>query len=135
LLPVILYFSSQSGSWPQNRLLDVLPPGDAYDVAKWLGDEIATVERHEAPFVRELSERFPVLMEIGAGIHPIQNGNPANRIEESYRTTFGERFGGRRRISGTRRAPRSMKANVDSVACDQFGLFEVFTAIGHTFSV
>lgn len=41
----------------------------AYDVAKLLGDEIATVEKHYAPFVRELRERVRNLMEAGEGLH------------------------------------------------------------------
>ena len=40
-----------------------------YDVAKLLGDEIATIEKHYAPFVRELRERVRNLMETGRGIH------------------------------------------------------------------
>src|SRR6267142_5344409 len=39
-----------------------------YDVAKLLGDEIATVEKHYAPFVRELRERVRKLTETGEGI-------------------------------------------------------------------
>jgi hypothetical protein len=39
-----------------------------YDVAKLLGDEIATVEKHYAPFVRELRERVRGLLEGPGGI-------------------------------------------------------------------
>ena len=49
--------------------VDMLARGaTAYDVAKLLGDEIATVERHYAPFVRELRERVRNLMENGNGL-------------------------------------------------------------------
>jgi hypothetical protein len=40
-----------------------------YDVAKLLGDEISTIEKHYAPFVRELRERVRTLMETGEGLH------------------------------------------------------------------
>jgi len=50
--------------------VDMLARGATpYDVAKLLGDEIATVEKHYAPFVRELRERVRALMETGEGIH------------------------------------------------------------------
>jgi integrase len=49
--------------------VDMLARGATpYDVAKLLGDEIATVEKHYAPFVRELRERVRTLMESGMGI-------------------------------------------------------------------
>jgi len=49
--------------------VDMLARGATpYDVAKLLGDEIATVEKHYAPFVRELRERVRDLMENGDGI-------------------------------------------------------------------
>jgi integrase len=49
--------------------VDMLARGATpYDVAKLLGDEIATVEKHYAPFVRELRERVRTLMETGEGI-------------------------------------------------------------------
>ena len=38
-----------------------------YDVAKLLGDVVATVEKHYAPFVRELRERARQIMEYGTG--------------------------------------------------------------------
>jgi integrase len=50
--------------------VDMLARGATpYDVAKLLGDEIATVEKHYAPFVRELRERVRMLMETGEGLH------------------------------------------------------------------
>lgn len=49
--------------------VDMLARGATpYDVAKLLGDEIATVEKHYAPFVRELRERVRGLMESEGGI-------------------------------------------------------------------
>jgi integrase len=49
--------------------VDMLARGATpYDVAKLLGDEIATFEKHYAPFVRELRERVRTLMENGKGI-------------------------------------------------------------------
>jgi len=49
--------------------VDMLARGASpYDIAKLLGDEIATVEKHYAPFVRELRERVRTLMESGEGI-------------------------------------------------------------------
>jgi integrase len=53
--------------------VDMLARGATpYDVAKLLGDEIATVEKHYAPFVRELRERVRHLMETGKGIHAFE---------------------------------------------------------------
>lgn len=49
--------------------VDMLARGATpYGVAKLLGDEIATVEKHYAPFVRELRERVRSLMESQGGI-------------------------------------------------------------------
>jgi integrase len=49
--------------------VDMLARGATpYDVAKLLGDEIATIEKHYAPFVRELRERVRALMESSDGI-------------------------------------------------------------------
>ena len=42
--------------------------GSPYDVAKLLGDTIATIEKHYTPFVRELRERVRRLMENGEGL-------------------------------------------------------------------
>ena len=39
-----------------------------YDVAKLLGDTVETVEKHYAPFVRELRERARRIMETGEGL-------------------------------------------------------------------
>jgi len=49
--------------------VDMLARGATpYDIAKLLGDEIATVEKHYAPFVRELRERVRTLMESKLGM-------------------------------------------------------------------
>ena len=49
--------------------VDMLARGASpYDVAKLLGDEIATVEKHYTLFVRELRERVRWLMGTGRGI-------------------------------------------------------------------
>jgi integrase len=49
--------------------VDMLARGATpYDVAKLLGDEIATVERHYAPFVKELRERVRAFMKADEGI-------------------------------------------------------------------
>jgi integrase len=42
--------------------------GSPYDVAKLLGDTVETVERHYAPFVRELRERARGIIETGKGL-------------------------------------------------------------------
>jgi hypothetical protein len=39
-----------------------------YDVAKLLGDTVATVEMHYAPFVKELRHRARKIMENGEGL-------------------------------------------------------------------
>jgi hypothetical protein len=39
-----------------------------YDVAKLLGDTVDTVEKHYAPFVKELRERTRWIMENGEGL-------------------------------------------------------------------
>jgi len=60
--------------------VDMLARGATpYDVAKLLGDEIATVERHYAPFVRELRERVRTLMETGEGIGQYAKESPTAR--------------------------------------------------------
>jgi hypothetical protein len=51
-----------------------------YDVAKLLGNEISTVEKHYAPFVRELRERVRTLMETGEVIHAYATQNSAKSI-------------------------------------------------------
>jgi integrase len=42
--------------------------GSPYDVAKLLGDTVETIERHYAPFVRELRERARGIMETAKGL-------------------------------------------------------------------
>jgi len=59
--------------WPHRfrdtLAVDMLARGATpYDVAKLLGDTIATVEKHYAPFVKELRERTRRLMENGEGL-------------------------------------------------------------------
>jgi integrase len=59
--------------------VDMLARGASpYDVAKLLGDEIATIEKHYAPFVRELRERVRRLMENGEGIAKFSGTNLAH---------------------------------------------------------
>lgn len=54
--------------------VDMLARGATpYDVAKLLGDEIATIEKHYAPFVRELRERVRALMESSDGLARFAN--------------------------------------------------------------
>jgi integrase len=49
--------------------VDLLTRGASpYDVAKLLGDTVDTVEKHYAPFVRELRERARRIMESGEGL-------------------------------------------------------------------
>jgi integrase len=49
--------------------VDVLARGGSpYDVAKLLGDTVATVEKHYAPFVKELRDRVRRIMENGEGL-------------------------------------------------------------------
>jgi integrase len=49
--------------------VDLLSRGASpYDVAKLLGDTVDTVEKHYAPFVRELRERARRIMETGEGL-------------------------------------------------------------------
>lgn len=49
--------------------VDMLARGASpYDVAKLLGDTVDTIEKHYAPFVRELRERARRIMETGEGL-------------------------------------------------------------------
>jgi integrase len=49
--------------------VDLLARGASpYDVAKLLGDTVETIEKHYAPFVRELRERARWIMEKGEGL-------------------------------------------------------------------
>jgi integrase len=66
--------------------VDMLARGATpYDVAKLLGDEIATVEKHYAPFVRELRERVRTLMETGEGIGQYATENSMARNSRTNR--------------------------------------------------
>ena len=67
--------------------VDMLARGaNPYDVAKLLGDTVATVENHYAPFVKELRDRARRIMENGEGLEKVhctniaQSGEPKNRI-------------------------------------------------------
>ena len=53
--------------------VDMLAKGaNPYDVAKLLGDTVATVETHYAPFVKELRDRARKIMENGEGLAKTQ---------------------------------------------------------------
>jgi len=48
--------------------MDMLARGASpYDLGKLLGDTVATVEKHYAPFVKELPDRARQFMENGEG--------------------------------------------------------------------
>jgi hypothetical protein len=52
--------------------VDLLCKGASlYDVAKSLGDVVATPEKHYAPFVRELRDRLRDIMDNGAGLEQL----------------------------------------------------------------
>jgi len=58
--------------------VDMLARGASpYDVAKLLGDTVATVEKQYAPFVKELRDRTRRIMESGEG------------LEKTHCTNFG----------------------------------------------
>ena len=67
--------------------VDLLARGASpYDVAKLLGDTVETVEKHYAPFVRELRERARRIMESGeglelAGTQRAQNNEKAEQVQ------------------------------------------------------
>ena len=49
--------------------MDMLEKGASpYDVAKTLGDTIQTIEKHYAPFTKELRDRGRRIMENGEGL-------------------------------------------------------------------
>jgi hypothetical protein len=49
--------------------VDTLARGASpYDVAKLLGDTVSTIEKHNAPFVKELRDRARRFMENGEGL-------------------------------------------------------------------
>jgi integrase len=48
--------------------VDLLKGASPYDVAKTLGDTVAVVEEHYAPYVKELRERTRRIMESPDGI-------------------------------------------------------------------
>jgi hypothetical protein len=67
-------------------VVDLLLKGASpYDVAKLLGDTIETVEKHYAPFVRELRDRARRIVESSEGLenctvlaHPVTNDKRPN---------------------------------------------------------
>lgn len=68
--------------------VDTLARGASpYDVAKLLGDTVDTIEKHYAPFVRELRERGRGIMEDGEGLEKTsgtiwaQSVRPKERIQ------------------------------------------------------
>jgi hypothetical protein len=58
-----------------------------YDVAKLLGDTVSTVEKHYAPFVKELRDRARRFMENGEGLEKVagtiwaQSSSPSRRVQ------------------------------------------------------
>lgn len=66
--------------------VDMLARGASpYDVAKLLGDTVATVEKHYAPFVKELRDRARRIMESGEGLEKIHCTNFAQSAEQKGR--------------------------------------------------
>jgi integrase/recombinase XerC/integrase/recombinase XerD len=68
--------------------VDMLARGASpYDVAKLLGDTVDTIEKHYAPFVRELRERARGIMENGEGLEKTsgtfwaQSVRPKERVQ------------------------------------------------------
>jgi hypothetical protein len=66
--------------------VDMLARGASpYDVAKLLGDTVATVEKHYAPFVKELRDRARRIMENGEGLEKTHCTNLAQSAEPKGR--------------------------------------------------
>jgi integrase len=66
--------------------VDMLARGvSPYDVAKLLGDTVATVEKHYAPFVKELRDRARQIMEKGEGLEKTRCTNFAQSVEPKAR--------------------------------------------------
>jgi integrase/recombinase XerC/integrase/recombinase XerD len=66
--------------------VDMLARGASpYDVAKLLGDTVATVEKHYAPFVKELRDRTRRIMESGEGLEKTHCTNFAQPTEPKGR--------------------------------------------------
>lgn len=66
--------------------MDVLTRGvSAYDVAKLLGDTVATIEKHYAPFVKELRDGTRRIMESGEGLEKTHCTNFAQSPEQRGR--------------------------------------------------
>jgi integrase len=60
--------------------VDLLARGPSpYDVAKLLGDTVETIEKHYAPFVRELRERARRIMETGEGLEQMAGTQQAQQ--------------------------------------------------------
>jgi len=66
--------------------VDMLARGASpYDVAKFLGDTIETVEMHCAEFVRELRERVRRMMESNeAGLEAFLETGEASKLQQSF---------------------------------------------------
>jgi hypothetical protein len=66
--------------------VDMLARGASpYDVAKLLGDTVATVGKHYSPFVKELRERTRRIMESGEGLEKTHCTNFAHPEEPKGR--------------------------------------------------
>lgn len=66
-------------------VVDMLARGASpYDAAKLIGDTVDTIEKHYAPFVRELRERARRIMDTGEGIEQITG---TQRAQKSARET------------------------------------------------
>jgi len=66
--------------------VDLLTRGASpYDVAKLLGDTVATVENHYTPFVKELRDRARRIMENGEGLEKTDCTNFAQSVESKQR--------------------------------------------------
>lgn len=65
--------------------VDMLSRGASpYDVAKVLGDTIDTIERHYAPFTKELRERVRGLIDNGEGLSKTDCTNIAQQADNKW---------------------------------------------------
>ena len=79
--------------------VDMLARGASpYDVAKLLGDTVSTVEKHYAPFVKELRDRARRFMENGEGLEKT-SGHSGSRYVSSCLPALHPRAMSRRRES------------------------------------
>jgi integrase len=66
--------------------VDMLSRGASpYDVAKVLADTIDTIERHYAPFTKELRERVRSLMDNGEGLSKTESTNIAQQPDSTWK--------------------------------------------------